>query len=145
MLNPNKIEEIYQEYSQDLSQWVPDGILSVDLNLLHELGLLDNLSDDHNNQDDFTQYFHVLETPEKVTLFNENFLIWIVPKMEEENPITYVMIALNSENAAHLEVVFTTSGVYNTPKFVLKVLQYYLLDMLETEATLTAYEKNQNE
>ena len=143
MLNPNKIEEIYQEYSQDLSQWVPDGIVSVDLNLLHELGLLENIHDETDSQDDFTQYFHVIETPDKVTLFNEQFLVWIVPKMEEENPITYVMIALNNEESVHLEIVFTTSGVYNTPKFVLKVLQHYLLDMLETEATLTAFEKNQ--
>lgn len=143
MLNPNKIEEIYKEYSHDLSQWVPDGIVSVDLNLLHELGLLENIRDENDSQEDFSQYFHVVETPEKVTLFNEQFLIWIVPKMEEENPITYVMIALISNNDVHLEVVFTTSGVYNTPKFVLKVLQHYLLDMLETEATLTAYEKDQ--
>lgn len=143
MLSPNKIEEIYKEYSQDLSQWVPDGIVSVDLNLLHELGLLESIQDENDSQDDFSQYFHVVETPEKVTLFNEQFLIWIVPKMEEENPITYVMIALISNNDVHLEVVFTTSGVYNTPKFVLKVLQHYLLDMLETEATLTAFEKDQ--
>lgn len=143
MLNPNKIEEIYQEYSQDLSQWVPDGIACVDLNLLHELGLLESIHDETDSQDDFTQYFHVIETPDKVTLFNDQFLVWIVPKMEEENPITYVMIALNNEDDVHLEIVFTTSGVYNTPKFVLKVLQYYLLDMLETEATLTAFEKNQ--
>jgi len=143
MLSPNKIEEIYKEYSQDLSQWVPDGILSVDLNLLHEHGLLENIRDENENQDDFSQYFHVVETPEKVTLFNEQFIIWIVPKMEEENPITYVMIALENNNDVHLEIVFTTSGVYNTPKFVLKVLQHYLLDMLETEATLTAYENDQ--
>ena len=143
MLDPNKIEEIYQEYVGDLSQWIPDGLVSVNLNLLHELGLLENIQDEQNEQDDFTQYFHVIETPEKVTLFNEQFLVWIVPKNEEENPVTYVMIALNNEQEAHLEIVFTTAGVYNTPKFVLKVLQYYLMDMLETEATLTAYEKNQ--
>jgi hypothetical protein len=144
MLNPNKIEEFYLQYTKDLAQWVPDGIQSVDLEMLYELDLLENINDESDN-DDFTQYFHVLETPEKVSLFNDQFIIWIVPKMEEENPITYVLIALNSEDTAHLEIVFTTSGVYNTPKFVLKVLQYYLLDMLETEATLTAYEKNQSE
>ncbi len=144
MLNPNKIEEIYQRYIQDLSQWVHDGVVSVDLNLLHDLGLLETIQNE-KDEEDFTQYFHVVETPEKVTLFNEQFLIWIVPKMEEEIPITYVMISLNSENDSHLEVVFTTSGVYNTPRYVLKVLQYYLLDMLETEATLTAYEKDQKE
>ena len=143
MLNPNKIEEIYQEYIQDLSQWIHEGIVSVDLTLLYELGLLESINDEDDEQDDFTQYFHVMETPEKVTLFNDQFLVWIVPRMEDENPITYVMVALNNENNVHLEIVFTTSGVYNTPKFVLKVLQHYLLDMLETEATLSSFKNNQ--
>ena len=60
--------------------------------------------------------------------------------MEEENPLTYVLIAVNTKDKLHLEIVFITSGVYNTPKFVLKVLQAYLVDMIETEATVTAYE-----
>ena len=74
---------------------------------------------------------------------NEQFYVWIIPKTEQEIPVTYVLIALNNNNKTSLEIVFTTAGVYNTPKYVLKVLQYYLLDMLETEATLTAIEKNQ--
>ena len=97
----------------------------------------------NEEDEDFTQYFHVIETQEKVTLFNEQFIIWIVPKMEKENPITYVMVALNNKTKSNLELVFITSGVYNSPKYVLKILQHYLIDMLETEATLTAYEKNE--
>lgn len=141
MLNPNKIEELYQEFTNNLSKWAHDGVVCVDLKLLHELNLLESLYSDKDDSDDFSQYFHVIETPEKVTLFNDQFIIWIVPKMEEENPVTYVYIALNHEDKTTLEIVFTTAGVYNTPKFVLKVLQYYLLDMIETEATLTNFEK----
>ena len=70
-------------------------------------------------------------------------MIWIIPKMEEENPTTYVLIALNHAASPTLEIVFATSGVYNTPKYVLKVLQNFLIDMLETEATMISYEKNQ--
>ncbi len=113
-------------------------VISVDLQLLYDLGILDKINDE---EEDFTQYFHVIETAEKVTLFNEQFTIWIVPKMEEEEPITYIMVAINQKDKINLEIVFTTKGVYNTPKFVLKILQHYLLDMMETEATLTAYEK----
>jgi hypothetical protein len=143
MLNPVKIEEVYREYVDNLSELAHDGLISVDLNLLHELGLLEDFINDNNDSDDLTQYFHVIESAEKVTLFNEQFLIWIVPKMEQDNPITYVIIALVSGEKINLEVVFNTSGVYNTPKYVLKVLQHFLLDMLETEATLTAFEKEQ--
>jgi hypothetical protein len=142
MMNPIELEEAYQQFIKNLSEVAHDGVLSIDLHVLHEQGLLSQLQDDHGNPDDLTQYFHVIESVEKVTLFNEQFTVWIIPKMEEENPMTYVLIALNHKNKPQLEVVFTTAGVYNTPKHVLKVLQHFLLDMLETEATLNAFEKN---
>ena len=143
MLNPIQIEEIYKEFMGDLGKWVHDGIIPIDLPFLHEEGLLNSLHDEKGEPDDLTQYFHVIESVEKVTLFNEQFIIWIVPKMEADQPTTYVLIALNHPEKAHLEIVFSTRGVYNTPRYVLKVLQHFLLDMLETEATLISYEKNQ--
>lgn len=142
MLNPIQLEEIFQQITGNLGDWAHDGIIHVDLTLLHEIGLLEHLQDDQDDPDDLTQYFHVIESAEKVTLFNEQFSIWIVPKMDQENPTTYVFIALNHKDNPTLEVVFTTTGIYNTPKYVLKVLQHFLLDMLETEATLSAIEKN---
>jgi hypothetical protein len=143
MLNPIQLEEFYQQYAQDLGKWVHDGITNVDLALLHDFGILDSFEEEEDDPDDLTQYFHVIESPEKVTLFNEQFSVWIVPKSEEENPSTMVLIALNQNEKPHLEIVFNTSGVYNTPKYVLKVLQHFLVDMLETEETLTSIEKNQ--
>ena len=144
MLNPIQIEELYRQYTDNLSSWAHDGIVTVDLNLLQELNLLDKVEDTSDeNEDDLTQYFHVIESAEKVTLFNEQFVVWIVPKMELEIPITYVLISLTTDEHTNLEVVFTTSGVYNTPKYVLKVLQHYLLDMQETEDALTKIEKDQ--
>ncbi|HSX38496.1 MAG TPA: hypothetical protein VLE95_06670 [Chlamydiales bacterium] len=142
MLNPLQIEETYKQFTGDLSRWVHDGILTIDLHTLHEQGLLDSLQEDHGDPDDLTQYFHVIESVEKVTLFNEQFIVWIVPKMEEDQPMTLVMIALNHPDKATLEIVFSTKGVYNTPRYVLKVLQYFLADMLDTEETLTSFEKN---
>jgi len=144
MLNPNEIENLYNEYTSNLSDWAHDGIINVDLALLHELGLLDDLPEKEMDTDDLAQYFHVIESNEKVTLFNEQFIIWIIPKMEQDVPITYVLIALNSHEKINLEIVFTTTGIYNTPKYVLKVLKYFLLDMLETEATLITIEENEN-
>jgi hypothetical protein len=143
MLNPSEIENLYKQYTENLSQLIHDGIVNVDLILLHELNLLNEADQIKDDPEDLTQYFHVIETSEKVTLFNDQFVVWIIPKTEQDNPITYVLIALNANNKNTLEVVFTTSGVYNTPKYVLKVLQYYLIDMLETQATLTSIEKNQ--
>ncbi|HLB53163.1 MAG TPA: hypothetical protein VJK48_05605 [Chlamydiales bacterium] len=141
MLNPVQIEETYQEFTRDLPKWVHDGIFSINLQFLHDEGLMDGLQAPDNEMDDLTQFFHVVENPEKVTLFNEQFIVWIIPKAEGEEPMTYVLIALNHPENATLEIAFSTKGVYNTPKYVLKVLQHFLLDMLETEATVTSIEK----
>lgn len=143
MLSPIQIEEAYKQYTNNLSAWAHDGILSIDLGFLHDQGLLSTLQEEVESTDDLTQYFHVIESVEKVTLFNEQFIVWIIPKMEGETPITYVLIALQQANKPHLEIVFATRGVYNTPRYVLKVLQHFLVDMLETEATVTYFEKHQ--
>lgn len=142
MLNPMQIEEAYKEFMGNLNGWAHDGVIPVNLSFLYDQGLLSSLQEDHGDPDDLTQYFHVVESPEKVTLFNEQFIVWIIPKMETDVPVTYVMIALNAQDKAHLEIVFTTHGVYNTPRYVLRVLQHFLSDMLETEETLTSFEKN---
>lgn len=143
MLDPIQIEQSYKEFIGDLANWAHDGVMHIDLHTLHELGLLGSIQNEIPDSDDLTQHFHVIESVEKVTLFNDQFIVWIIPKMDAEVPMTYVLIALNQPEKAHLEIVFTTTGVYNTPRYVLKVLQHFLLDMLETEATLTSIEKNQ--
>jgi hypothetical protein len=143
MLNPVQIEEAYKQFVGNLPNLAHDGITHIDLQFLHDQGLLQSIQDDAADPDDLTQYFHVIESIEKVTLFNEQFIVWIIPKMENEQPFTYVLIALNHPEKANLEVLFSTRGVYNTPKYVLKVLQHFLVDMLETEETLTSFEKNE--
>lgn len=142
MLNPVQIETTYKDFITNLAQCAHDGVTLIDLKFLHDQGLLSSLQGDKNESDDLTQYFHVIESAEKVTLFNEQFIVWIIPKVEEDQPLTLVLIALNHPEKANLEIVFSTKGVYNTPRYVLKVLQHFLVDTLETEATLTSLEKD---
>ncbi len=142
MLNPMQIEQAYKDFMGNLPACAHDGILSINLGFLYDQGLLGTMSANDDDSEDLTQYFHVIESPEKVTLFNEHFMVWIIPKMEEEQPVTFVLIATNQGEKAQLEIVFTTHGVYNSPRYVLKVLQHFLADMLETEATLISFEKN---
>ncbi len=80
-----------------------------------------------------TRYFHVIETEEKITLINEQYIVWIVPGKIDNVSITYTMIALNLPTEAKLELVFSTSGVYNTSKLVLRVLEKYLSEIQENE------------
>ena len=141
MINPTELENAYREFTQDFQKWVPDGIVGVNLSVLQELGLLNNQDWDQAASDNFMHYFHVLETPDKVTLFNDQFAVWIVPKMVNDNPSTLTMIALLQNNAPHLEIVFSTEGVYNAPKFILKVLQHFLTEVVDTEQIISSMKK----
>jgi hypothetical protein len=140
MINPIQLDEAFNEFSHNLTKWVPDGVIRVNLALLHDLGLL-NQAQLEAAIDNITHYFHVVETADKVTLFNQQFAIWIVPKLVDDNPTTMTYVALLSHNKPHLELVFSTSGVYNTPKYILKVLQHFLTEVLDTEAVISAMGK----
>ena len=138
-MNPIQLDQAYSEFISSLSSWIPEGIIEVDMSLLEETGLLTHVSfEEDNNQEQLPHYFHVIETPDKVTLFNHQFAIWIVPKIVDENPTTIVMISLITNGRPHLEIVFSTKGVYNTPKFVLRLLKYYLSEVIDTEEAISS-------
>ncbi|MDN3504743.1 MAG: hypothetical protein P0S95_04115 [Rhabdochlamydiaceae bacterium] len=138
MVNPNKLEDSFEDYINDISSYAPDGVIEVDIFLLKQLGLLHHNEDDEKIlQSQFPFYFHVVETDEKVTLFNSQFVVWIVPQIEDEVPVTLTLIALlNDEEHPNLEMIFSTSGIYNSPKCVLKVLRYYLTEVIDTEQVI---------
>jgi len=138
-MNPIQLDQAYSEFISNLSSWIPEGIIEVDMSLLEETGLLTHVSfEEDNNQEQLPHYFHVIETADKVTLFNHQFAIWIVPKIVDENPTTIVMISLITNGRPHLEIVFSTKGVYNTPKFVLRLLKYYLSEVIDTEEAISS-------
>jgi hypothetical protein len=142
MINPAILEGAYEEFSRDLHKWIPDGVIHVDLKLLNDLGLLNNVELEHSiNEANLTLYFHIIETPEKVTLFNDQFAIWIIPQLVDDLPTTTAMIALLHTDKPHLEIVYTTSGVYNTPKYILKILQHFLAEVQDTEAVILSIGK----
>lgn len=138
-MSPSQLEEAFTEFSQNLTKHAPDGVIPVDLNMLQDLGLLKHEKfDQATSHEDLMHYFHVLETADKVTLFNEQFVIWILPKMVQETSVTMTFIALLQNTKPHLELVFSTSGVYNTPKFILKVLEHFLTEVIDTEALISS-------
>jgi hypothetical protein len=138
MIDPLKLEETYDDFIKNLKKWAPDGILTVDLFLLDDLGLLGSEELNEGTPEDVTEHFHVIETDEKITLYNEQFAIWIVPKIIDGIATTYTYIALVSGEYPQLELVYSTSGVYNTPRYILKVLQHFLVEMIDTEAVISS-------
>lgn len=143
MINPIQLEEAYKNFVEDLHKWVPDGIIPVNMNLLSEIGLLNMEELENPASDQITQSFNVVETNDKVTLFNEQFAIWIVPKSVDHMPMTLTLISWINNNKLHLEIAFSTTGVYNTPKYILKVLQHFLKEVVDTEAIISSINKKE--
>ena len=132
------LESCYRKYIDNISDCLPEDILNVDLKLLSQLDLL-HYHDPNHNDPKLTRYFHVIESDEKITLVNDDFIVWIVPEKQNGEPVTYTMIALNSEDEPNLELCFVTSGVYNTSRLVLRLLEKYLFEIQENENLLDGF------
>ncbi len=142
-MDPIQLDQAYNEFISNLASWIPEGIIEVNIELLEKIGLLKHKSFEENQSaEQLPHYFHVIETTDRVTLFNHQFAIWIVPKIVDETPTTIVLISLLHQNHPHLEIVFSTQGVYNTPKFVLKLLKHYLSEVLDTEEEISSIDKD---
>lgn len=140
MDNPILLEEFYRKYIKNIKKWIPEGITTVDLNLLHNLNLL-NYYNKNNYDQKLTRYFNVIESDEKITLINEDFVVWIVPDKVDDSSITYTLIAINDDDDVHLETAFSTTGVYNNSRLVLRILEKYLFDIQENEDILKSLKK----
>lgn len=140
MDNISLLEECYKRYSKNLYSWLPEDVIEINLDILWELDLLHYL-DDETHDPTLTRYFHVIETEEKITLINDDFVVWIVPDICNDIPKTFTMIALNESNFPKLELAFTTTGVYNTSKLVLRVLEKLLMEIQENKDFIEKIEK----
>jgi len=135
-MNLTKLDRTYQKFISNLQNWIPEGIIEVNENLLKETGL--QSCEEGEEHEQLPYYFHVIETHDKISLFNHQFIVWIVPKIVDNSPTTIVMIALIIDKTPHLEVVFSAQGAYNTPQFVLKLLKHYLSEVADTEEVISS-------
>lgn len=127
-----ELDSSYEQFMNHLPELVPDGIVHVDIQLLQKLGLLHEETDPDTSSS-LTRFFHVVESKEKITLFNEQFVIWIVPESINHEPHTLVLVALNIPPRPKLEMSFSMSGIYNTSRLVLRVLEKFLAEIQENE------------
>jgi hypothetical protein len=134
--NPQELEADYKKYTSDLKRFAPDGVVEIDLSFLHELGLLSYEESTTLEQSTLTHNFYVVESPDKLTLFNHKFVVWIVPQLIEQIPTTYTFIASNNKCQTHLEMVFSTCGVYNHSSLVLRILEKFLEQIEENEKAI---------
>lgn len=135
MHNIQALERCFKKYLKNLSKWAPENLIPVDLALLNDLDLL-HYHTKAKPDSTFTRYFHIVETPEKITLVNEDYVIWIMPEKIDDKPVTFTLIALNKGKEPKLEMGFLVHGVYNTSHLVLNVLEKFLIEIQENEDML---------
>lgn len=138
MNNQKHLDQYYNKCISNLRTWLPDGLVTIDLNTLHQLDLLHFHNHGHGPDDpNLTRYFQVTESEEKLTLVNEEFVIWISPSEDGEKTVT--LVALNGDTDLHLELGFVTQGIYNQSHLVLKILEKFLLEIHTTESVLKKF------
>lgn len=130
----NTIERNFRIFVNNLDKVPQENFVHVDLAFLKKYDLMNF----HQKTIDLglTRYFQVFESIEKITLINEEFVVWIVPETIAEKSVTYTIVALNKEDEPKLELVFLLSGVYNSSQLVLKILDKVLQDVEETESII---------
>ena len=138
-----ELDSTYDQFIRELPKLLPDGILSVDLQLLQKLDLL-NEEGTLTAHASLTRFFHVVESKEKITLFNDQFVIWVVPEKEAEEPTTLVLIAMNENAKLRLELAFSTTGIYNTSRLVLRILEKLLSEIQENEECILSLEDSRD-
>lgn len=137
-----ELDSSYEQFIRRLPELIPDGIVPVDLKLLQKLGLLHE-EIETENASSLTRFFHVVESKDKITLFNDQFVIWIVPEKVNNEPSTLVLVAIEAHLKPRLEMAFSMSGIYNTSRLVLRVLEKFLSDIQENEDLISHLEQSQ--
>lgn len=129
MFNADRIEALFQNFLTELQQGGADRWIHIDNQLVENLGI--NTTDLLEASQD-QSYFFVLESCDRITLINQDFLVWLIPLRNEE-PETLAIVARNSEKEAHMELIIHASGRFNTPDIILKVLDYSLKEIKEND------------
>lgn len=89
--------------------------------------------------------FIITESKDKLTLFNADFAVWLVPQLVDGEIMTRGYIALHHPEGGYtLEMAFKATGEYNESGLILEALHRYLVEIRDTEETLRAFRfKNQ--
>lgn len=135
----SEYDAVFENFLQHIPELIPEGVIEIDLKLLQKFDLLREEVQNGPTQS-LTQFFHVIESQEKITLFNDQFVIWIVPEKINEIPTTLVLISIHQDSKLHLEMAFAISGIYNTSRLVLRVLEKYLMEIQENEDVISHLE-----
>lgn len=125
MKDLNQLEVSYQDFIENLPERLPDGITHVDFDIIEQLSREERTENEH------FYHFYVVETSNKITLYNEEFAVWVLPVFKSGIAMSYVLIADISNDEPYLEAGFCIEGSFNNSKILLKVLESHLDEIKE--------------
>ncbi|SYX08561.1 hypothetical protein C834K_0076 [Chlamydia poikilotherma] len=135
------LEEFYRRAICNKGTAFPEGFVDIADVLSHSASELkvDSISDLPVNN------FIIAESADKLTLFNADFAVWLVPELVQGEAVTRGYIALYDSVGDYTpEMAFQASGEYNQSALILEALQIYLQDIKDTESVLRSFRFNQD-
>lgn len=139
MVTIDQLDTYFETLSQHTQDFLPDGILDITIKTLNTLHLLKEEPSKEEIQP--SHLLQAVESEGRITLFNERFALWIVPQVGAEPSSTIVYIATHQEGDVKAELGFRTSGIHNKSKTILRLIDRFLADILETDSLLSQLEK----
>lgn len=133
------LDAYYGKWIEGLERQSHELLLEVDEALLDRMGLTKagEFKDRRKLQ---SRFFRVVQRGDKMILYNDTFVVWIVPGPAEMNA-TYTWIALIDRVEEGFEVGFVAKERYNTSKLVLRLLEQFLQEIEENEQLVREYDK----
>lgn len=139
MVNIEELDGFFQELSAHTGEMLPDGIVDINVRVLHDLRLL---SEDPPvvHETPPSSLLQAVDSGGKITLYNEKFALWIVPQANASPPTTITFIARRAESTITPEVAFRTQGLHNRSKTILRLIDRYLTEIQENESVIAGLE-----
>jgi hypothetical protein len=132
-----QLDAFFQKLSTNTGELFPDGIVNINVKVLHDLHLL---SEDPPtiHETPVSSLLQAIESEGKITLYNEKFALWIVPQAHASPPTTITFIARRTGEAISPEVAFRTQGIHNRSKTILRIIDRFLAEIQETESVIAS-------
>lgn len=137
MISLFRVEQAFLVLIANLPHFLHEKVIQVDPHQLRILGLDDQQLLLPPDQKYSYCRFCVIEAKGKLTLINEMFVVWIVPRWNSAKGQTLVVVATCQTGDIQPITAFTLAGWRNTPNAVLKVLEGVLIDIRENDLLCT--------
>lgn len=134
------LEASFEKWIEEAEGKGLDILYQVDMPLLERMGVVKegSIVQDYPTGE---RKFSVIQGLDKMTLYNEQFVVWIVPQNVDDKAASLVWIAQFSKLSEGILMGFLAKGPLNNSKIVLRLLEAFLEEIEETDKLISNLEK----